>query len=411
MNTVKNMKVVILGGAGTVGSWTAKTLVISRFFDEIVLGDIDIEKAKKLADEFGENTSYVKVDTEKPETLKEAVKDADVVVNCIGPFYKYGLKVLEIIIDAKKNYVDICDDYDATVKMLNLDKKAKEAGVSAMIGMGSSPGATNLFTKYCASSLLDEVESIDIYHAHGGEPYEGPGVIKHRIHSMLLDIPIFIGGEFSTVKFFEKSGKALIEEIEFPGLGTFKVYPYPHPETITLPRYIKGVKWVMNRGVVLPDEYYELIIDVVRTGMTGEEPLEVGDCRIAPIDFAVAYIIKKREELLEKTGIAEPIGGLKVVVKGKEKGKEVQYVVNATSKGGMMEGTAVPAAIGAILMATERTRMPKIRMKGVFPPEAAVNPIDAFEWAAKFSERGGGIGIKVKKIDDEGNVEEIPLPI
>jgi len=77
----------------------------------------------------------------------------------------------------------------------------------------------------------------------------------------------------------------------------------------------------------------------------------------------------------------------------------------------MMEGTAVPAAIGAILMPTERTRMPKIRMKGVFPPEAAVNPIDAFEWAAKFSERGGGIGIKVKKIDEEGIVEEIPLPI
>ena len=76
-----------------------------------------------------------------------------------------------------------------------------------------------------------------------------------------------------------------------------------------------------------------------------------------------------------------------------------------------MEGTAVSAAIGAIFMATERAHAPKIKMKGVFPPEAAVNPIDAFEWAAKFSERGGGIGIKVKKIDEEGNVEEIPLPI
>ena len=54
---VKNMKVIVLGGAGTVGSWTVRALVISRFFDEIALGDIDIEKAKKLAEELGENTA------------------------------------------------------------------------------------------------------------------------------------------------------------------------------------------------------------------------------------------------------------------------------------------------------------------------------------------------------------------
>lgn len=54
---VKNMKVVVLGGAGTVGSWTVIALVISRFFDEIALGDIDIEKAKKLAEELGGNTA------------------------------------------------------------------------------------------------------------------------------------------------------------------------------------------------------------------------------------------------------------------------------------------------------------------------------------------------------------------
>ena len=54
---VKNMKVIVLGGAGTVGSWTVRALVISRFFDEIALGDIDIEKAKKLAEELGGNTA------------------------------------------------------------------------------------------------------------------------------------------------------------------------------------------------------------------------------------------------------------------------------------------------------------------------------------------------------------------
>jgi hypothetical protein len=50
-------------------------------------------------------------------------------------------------------------------------------------------------------------------------------------------------------------------------------------------------------------------------------------------------------------------------------------------------------------------------MTGVFPAEAAVDPIDAFDWAGKFKEKGGGIGIKVEKIDEEGKVKSVPLPI
>lgn len=400
------MRVVVLGGAGTVGSWTVRSLVVSDVFDEVILADIDVEKMKKLVTELGGKVSYLKVDAEKPETVKEALEHVDVVVNCVGPFYKYGPKILKTTIETGKNYVDICDDYDATLKMFELDGEAREAGVSALIGMGSSPGASNLFVKFCSDYLLEETESVDIYHAHGGEPYEGPGVIKHRIHSMLIDIPVFDNGKLRSVKFLEENGESLIEEVEFPELGKFKVYPYPHPETITLPRYIKGLKWVMNRGVVLPEEYMKLIIEIVKLGLISEEPIEVHGYKIAPIDFAVSYIIEKRKELLRKAGLTEPVGAVKIVIRGVEKGKRVEYVVTATSKGGMMEGTGVPAAIGAILMASG-----KIEMKGVFPPEAAVNPMDAFVWVGKFRKKGKTIGVKVKKIDEEGNVKEIPLPI
>ncbi|WXG47401.1 MAG: saccharopine dehydrogenase NADP-binding domain-containing protein [Candidatus Atabeyarchaeum deiterrae] len=405
---MRNTKVTLLGGGGAIGSSAAKALVTSRVFDEVLLADVEIEKIRKLAKVLGENTSAAKVDIHRPETIKDVTKNSDVVLNCTGPFYECGPKVLEAVIEAGKNYVDVCDDYDATVKMLGYDKKAKDAEISALIGMGSSPGASNLFAKFCTSYL--QVESVDIYHAHGGEPYEGPGVIKHRLHGMQMDIPVF-DEELKTVQFFGEDGKALIQEIEFSGLGKYPVYPYPHPETITLPKYLKGVKWVMNRGVVLPVEYMELIMDMVRLGIVSEEPLDVGSKKIIPLDFAVAYIIKKREELNKKTGFTKPMGGVKVVVKGKEKGKNVQYVVNAASTGGMMEGTGTPAAIGAILMSSIKGKTPKIKMKGVFPPEAAVDPVDAFEWAGKFKEKGGGIGIKVERIDEEGKVKPVALPI
>jgi len=396
---------VVLGGAGIVGSWTARGLLMSDVFDEVILADINAARAKEVAEKLGGNVSYREVNAESPESIKEAVKDVDIVVNCVGPFYRYGPPILETAIKAGKNYVDICDDYDATLKMLELDSMAKEAGVSALIGMGSSPGAANVFVKFCAEQIMEEAHSVDIYHAHGGDP-EGPGVIKHRIHSMLIDIPVFDNGQLKTVKFLEESGRALIQEVEFPEIGKCKVYPYPHPETITLPRYIKGLKWVMNRGVVLPEEYFELIIKIVSLGMIEEEPIEVAGQKIAPIDFVASYVLKRREELLKKAGITEPIGALKIVIGGVEKGKKVQYVAEAVSRGGMMEGTAIPAAIGAILMAQG-----KIEMKGVFPPEAAVNPMDVFEWAGKFRKGGASIGVKVKKVDEEGRVKEIPLPI
>lgn len=174
---MRNTKVTLLGGGGAIGSSAAKALVTSRVFDEVLLADVEIEKIRKLAKVLGENTSAAKVDIHRPETIKDVTKNSDVVLNCTGPFYECGPKVLEAVIEAGKNYVDVCDDYDATVKMLGYDKKAKDAEISALIGMGSSPGASNLFAKFCTSYL--QVESVDIYHAHGGEPYEGPGVIKH----------------------------------------------------------------------------------------------------------------------------------------------------------------------------------------------------------------------------------------
>jgi len=43
--------------------------------------------------------------------------------------------------------------------------------------------------------------------------------------------------------------------------------------------------------------------------------------------------------LLRKAGPTEPVGAVKIVIRGVEKRKRVEYVVTAKSKGGMMEGT------------------------------------------------------------------------
>jgi saccharopine dehydrogenase-like NADP-dependent oxidoreductase len=400
--------VTVLGGGGAVGSIATKTLASSGVFSDMVVADINMAAARKVVKEArGAKLTAVELDAESPESIRKAIAGSAVVLNCVGPFYKYGPVILKTVIGAGINYVDVCDDFDATEALLAMDEKAKKAGVSALIGMGSSPGVANVLVRFCADSLLDKVEAVDIYHAHGGEKVEGAAVVKHRIHSMKMDIPVFLNGKFGAVKLFEDSGRALEEEAEFENVGTYRVYAYPHPETITLPKYLKGVKRVTNLGLVLPPAYAELIKGMVRLGITDEEPVEVQGQKVIPQEFTVAFILAQRKRLMKEAGITEPMGCLKIVVKGYKGGGKSTYIFSMSSRGqGMGEGTGIPAAIGAIIMATG-----KIKKKGVLPPEACVNPMDLLELARTSVKATGGKGfpIVIDHIDKDGKSQRMNL--
>jgi saccharopine dehydrogenase-like NADP-dependent oxidoreductase len=392
------MRVTVLG-CGTVGTTAIKTLDALSECDSITIGDINVDYAKNVANTCVSDTRCVKCDAQNPEELRDIIKNADVVLNCIGPFYRYGPPILTIAIQEKVNYVDVCDDLDATITQLKLHQKAIQNNVSALIGMGSSPGLANVLVKFCENFI--EIESVDIYHAHGGEETEGPAVVKHRIHSMDMDIPVYLNGKMETVHLFEESGKALEEECEFPGIGRFTVYAYPHPETITIPNYIKSVKRVTNLGLVLPPEYAELIKGVVKLGMTSEESIKVGDTRISPLDFAVHFILSQRKKLMKKASITEPMGCLKIVVGGIRSGKKEVYAFSLGSRGqGMGEGTGIPAAIGTVLMGKGR-----ITKKGVLPPEACANPLEVLGMAQTVlkSSGAGELPFLIERFDEEGN--------
>jgi saccharopine dehydrogenase (NAD+, L-lysine-forming) len=402
-------RVIVLGGCGIVGIQAVKALVSTKDFDEIVIGDIDSEKTNQHILEIGDpRLSSYKVDLTDSVQTKNAIKDADVVLNCSGPFYKLGPIIMRAVIESKVDYVDVCDDLDATQKLLEMNDKAKKAGISALIGMGSSPGVANLLAKFCADHMLDEVESIDILHAHGGEPSEGPAVVAHRIHSMTSPIPMYLNGAYTTVDYFEENGIALREEIDFHQIGTYTCYPYPHPETITLPKYIK-CKRVTNLGCVLPPEYYQLTQDVVRVGLIGEEPIDVSGKQVTPHDFAIAYVIKERDRILKETNFGEQRGCLKITIKGIEDGEFRQYNFQMSSIGQSMgEGTGIPAAFGAILM-----HRGKITQKGVLPPEACVNPIDFLglmqEHLKLEGMTGKGSPLIIESIDKDGNLEQLKM--
>lgn len=407
-------RIVVLGGCGGIGSIAVRALTATDDYEEIVVADQRADAAgayaAALTAELGrEGLVGAAVDASSPGSVAGVIDGADAVLNCVGPFYRFGPPLLEAAIDAGIDYVDVCDDLDATVAQLDLDGRARDAGVTALIGMGNSPGLANVFARLCADDLLDEVESVDIMHIHGGEAEEGAGVLKHRIHAMLNDVPLFVDGEMTSVRMLEESGSRFVRETDFRDVGTFPVYPYPHPETITLPRFLPGLRRATNLGVVFPLSYFGLTMDLVRAGLGSDDPLLVDGREVAPIDVAVAHIQARRPRLLEEAGVTGPAGCLKVVVGGRKDGEAHTYVcsVSSTSQGAG-EGTGIPAALGAILL-----RRGGVKGPGVLPPEAAVVPSEMLALAGavmgRFPSIGGGLPFHLEHIGPDGSREEIPF--
>lgn len=405
-------KVIVLGGAGAVGSIAVKTLARHNEFSEIIIGDYNNNRSELLRAQLNSNRVTCRAfDAHDTNSIHKAITGCDVVLNCVGPFYSTVKPILNAAIEDKIPYVDVCDDVDVTLEIFQLDKKAKSAGITALIGMGNSPGVTNIIAKLAATDLLDETDSIDIFHAHGGELVEGEGVIAHRFHCMTIDIPMYLDGTLQYVKYFEEDGIALRETFEFPVLGKVPLYPYPHPEQVTIPNYIK-TKRVTNKGSVIPDEYYDLTRDLCGLGFNSREPLMIDGHAVVPYDFAVAYILRKREKILKEVNFGSQRGCCSVVVKGRKNGEYHEYRFHMASRSQALgEGTGIPAAMGAILM-----HRGKVSGTGVMPPEACVNPKDVLALMPEVMDldkkkEGGEAfgGFIIESVDKNGTVLKINI--
>ncbi len=403
-------KVVVLGGCGGIGRVAVRALATLDWVGELVVADVRGEDAAVFAASLGKgHIRAAEFDATNPESTRAVLAGARVVLNCVGPFYRFGPPILRAAIDAGVDYVDVCDDLAPTRQMLELHEEAKAKGISCLVGMGNSPGLANVFVALCRDLLLDQVEEVDSLHIHGGEAEEGPAVIKHRIHAMVNDVPLFIDGRFIEVRQLEESGAKYTVETDFRNVGRYPVYPYPHPETITLPRHIPGLRRATNLGVIFPLSYFQLTQEMVRVGACTEAPLKVGDQTIVPLEFSVAHILSRRAELLAAAGVSGPGGCLKVVVAGQKAGKREVYTLSVSSRSaGAGEGTGIPAAAGAALMARGQ-----ITTKGVFPPEAGPNPLAVLSTALELSRSLGAIGgdtIHVERTDASGTTKPVELP-
>jgi len=359
------MRILNCGGSGEEGIFFTQDLL--KFYNdkvsEVILCGRNEDKLKKAVAEIGSKKVTTKVlDINNHAEMVKAMKDVDLVMNYVGPFFRWGTKVLQAAIEAKKHYVDIDDDSESTLKKLDMDEEARAAGITAILGLGSGPGSSNLLAKYAADKL-DQVDEINIYWVANmrylGSRLMPRAVITHSFNGVQKAGPQFIDGKFVSPPPY--SGATWVDFD--PPVGRAQCVYFGHPEAVTLPRYVKGLKRATNRGGLLPHYQMDRLKAAVDLGLTRDDPVTVDGHRISPLDFMGAL----GDAFLPDEYVGDTaMSGIKIEVRGEKNGKPQEYIYGG-STGSMAYATAAPAAIGVSMLHDG-----DLKKKGVFAPEGII---------------------------------------
>jgi saccharopine dehydrogenase (NAD+, L-lysine-forming) len=368
------MKVLVLGGTGGMGQGVARDLIKQDQIERVMLGDINTDPARVQEKLRGSSkVSLVKIDVNDHAGMVSEIRNADVVVNCAGPFYKTAVAVARAAVEAKVNYIDICDDYEAAQILFasDIDAAAKAAGITVLTGMGSDPGTNNVLVRWYADRL-DRVDEIYLYWVVSIAELAG-AAWDHSLHMVLGKIPQYIDGKMVQVD--GGSGEEVEHFLE--PLGECLISYVGHPQPITIPRYIEGVKTVVIKGALIPLWVDKLIKEQRDMGLLGTEPIELKGGKVVPYDLA----LKLWDTIPKDRDNGPAASGLKVIVKGERQGKQVTYTADIVGR--MAPGTGLPASIAALMMDAG-----EVTVKGVVAPEGCIDP-DRF--LAELLKRGARI--------------------
>lgn len=361
------MKLVILS-AGSIASGVARILAPTGSYDELVIADIDIDKASALATELGGKAE--KFDATDPASIKAVITGADVVFNAVGPFFKFGMPIIRAAIECGVNYVDVCDEYDVAEQIVQdpgLDAAAKAAGVAVVFGMGFAPGITSLLGKWAVNSL-DTAHSVDVMMAIPYMVNMGATINEHMLHSMSGNVRQFLDGELQSVPAWGDPKPFTLRE---PFGVTYAGY-MGHPEGITLGHYIPELRNATVRFTWCEEPGNDLWKAFEKYGLTN--PDRVDGLPVSPREFLSRYMATdagvgalavEREDL--------PGTAIQVVAEGELAGEPARVVFEARvnySEDGLGADPTPRAAATAVRKMLEG----QITAKGVFSPEACIDP-------------------------------------
>src|SRR2546426_10329443 len=153
-----SLKVLILGGYGAMAQSTVPDLLASPGVERVGIAGRSAAKAESFAAaQRDDRATAVPVDARDSAALVREMKRWDCVIN--SSWYDLNVPIMEAAIEAGIHYCDLGGLYHQTLRQLKLDARAKDAGVTCVLGIGSTPGTMNVMGMYGAGKL-DNVEKV-----------------------------------------------------------------------------------------------------------------------------------------------------------------------------------------------------------------------------------------------------------
>ena len=385
----KNPSVIVLGGAGEMGRKAVSIISDFENIGELVVADFDLASAEKIvaknASEAKIPLKAVSVDVTDSEQLISLLEGKDIVLNMTGPFYRLGVPVLEAAIAAGCHYLDICDDWEPTIDMLALHEKAVESDVIAVIGIGASPGISNILARVVCDRL-DRVDDLyTVWPVDAGDERgdaiqvvieENQGASAAIVHWMQQ-----ISGEIEVVKEGHRVTQRpmLPVTLNYPNAGEGTGYTVGHPEPITLVKTM-GIQG-SSASLMLLRKHTAAFIDGLRKQIdAGQLSLEAGAKEIGK-----PSLLGRLKAAFRSFWFPGP-GDLPLFfawARGEHNGES--RVVGATFTSAPADGmagiTSWPLAIALSQLLDGR-----ITTVGVHPPETVIEPEHFFNMLAQACE-------------------------
>ncbi|HLY30939.1 MAG TPA: saccharopine dehydrogenase NADP-binding domain-containing protein [Ktedonobacterales bacterium] len=396
------MHIVVLGGGGAMGRITVRALAEDDRVTQVTVADLRHEAAERVVAWLGkgrDKARAVACDVRDHKALVGLLDGAQALLNATD--YPFNLDVMRAALAARAHYADLGGLFHMTRRQYELHDACREAGITAVLGIGSTPGITNVLARV-AVDQLDRVERLDVRIGSGdvrpstqadAAPFIPPYSIRTIFDECTLEPMIYRNGRFSAVA--PMSGQ---EDVFFPApIGRATAMYTLHSEVTLFPASFKdkGLKHASFK-IAFPPEFLAKLKLLVGVGLARTEPIAVRatgslePASVAPRELFVALMIEAQTQA-QANSQQEPsdCDVLRVVAEGKRAGQPITLVEEMVVRpyrpwrvGAGDLDTGVPLAIAGILLASGDAPRGALGAEVVFEPHKFLHELARYEMRA-----------------------------
>jgi saccharopine dehydrogenase (NAD+, L-lysine-forming) len=296
---------ILLVGAGGVGSAIAKIAARRSFFEAMVVADYDPVRARDAVAGTGPDPRFTaaRVDASDRSAVTALLAEhrCDVLLNATDP--RFVMPLFDAAFTAGVDYLDMAMSLsrphpdrpyqECGVKLGDeqFDRSAdwERAGRLALGGVGVEPGLSDVFARYAADELFDEIEEIGVRDGANltvdGYDFAPSFSIWTTIEECLNPPVVWEKdrGWFTTEPFSEP------EVFDFPeGIGPVECVNVEHEEVLLIPRWVGAERVTFKYG--LGDEFIDVLKTLHKLGLDSTETVTVRDRQVSPRDVVAAAL-------------------------------------------------------------------------------------------------------------------------